>query len=86
MVKENLFMYSSSLHIFYVLFRCKVDIMSLNNYLLYVVEAINRHYVLFILVNVQCIFLLFVLKYKKLDNTLSGKIIFTPFIMSSHYS
>jgi hypothetical protein len=29
-VKENLFMYSSSLHIFYVLFQCNVDILSLN--------------------------------------------------------
>jgi hypothetical protein len=35
MVKENLLMYSSSLHIFYVLFRCNMDIMSLNNYVLF---------------------------------------------------
>jgi hypothetical protein len=35
MVKGNLFMYSSSLHIFYVLFQCNVDIMSLNNYVLF---------------------------------------------------
>jgi hypothetical protein len=41
MAKENLFMYSSSLHIFYVLLQCNVDIMSLNNYLMYVVETIN---------------------------------------------
>jgi hypothetical protein len=47
MVKENLFMYSSSLHILYVLFQCNVDITSLNNYLLYFVEAIHCHYVLF---------------------------------------
>jgi hypothetical protein len=71
-------MYSSSLHIFYVLFQCNMDIMSLNNYLLYVVEAINCHYVLFH-INVQCIFLLFVLKYKKLHNTFSGKIIIIMF-------
>jgi hypothetical protein len=75
MVKENLFIYSSGLHIFYVLFQCNIDIMSLNNYLQCVVEAINCHYVLFH-INVQCIFLLFVLKYKKLHNTLSGKINF----------
>jgi hypothetical protein len=80
-------MYSSSLHIFYVLFHCNVDIISLNHHLLYVVETINYHYVLFH-INVRCIFLLFVLKYKKLQNNLSGKIIynFTPFIMSSYYS
>jgi hypothetical protein len=41
MVKENLFMYSSSLHIFYVLLQCNVDIMSLNHYLTYVAETIN---------------------------------------------
>jgi hypothetical protein len=35
MVKENLLMYSSSLHIFYVLFQCNMDIMSLNNYVLF---------------------------------------------------
>jgi hypothetical protein len=35
MVKGNLFMYSSSLRIFYVLFQCNVDIMSLNNYVLF---------------------------------------------------
>jgi hypothetical protein len=40
-VKENLFMYSSSLHIFYVLLQCNMDIMSLNHYLMYVVETIN---------------------------------------------
>jgi hypothetical protein len=40
MVKENLFMYSSSFHIFSVLFKCNVDIMSLNHYFLYVVEEI----------------------------------------------
>jgi hypothetical protein len=80
-------MYNSGLHIFYVIFQCNMDIMSLYNYLLYVVEAINCHYVLFY-INVQY-FLLFILKYKKLHNTLSGKIIviiFTPFIMSSNYS
>jgi hypothetical protein len=38
MVKENLFMYSSSLHIFYVLFQCNIDIMLLNHYRLYVVR------------------------------------------------
>jgi hypothetical protein len=39
-----------------------------------------------ILINVQCVFFYYiVLKYKKLHNTLSGKIIFTPFIMSSYY-
>jgi hypothetical protein len=76
-------MYSSSLYIFSVLYQCNVDIISLNHYLLYVAEAINYHYVLFH-INVQCIFLLFILKYKKLHNNLSGKIIiiFTPFIMS----
>jgi hypothetical protein len=47
MVKENLFMYSSSLHIFYVLFQCNMDIMSLNHYLMYVAETINYHNVLF---------------------------------------
>jgi hypothetical protein len=35
MVKENLLMFGSSLHIFYVLFQCNVDIMSLNNYVLF---------------------------------------------------
>jgi hypothetical protein len=39
MVKENLFMYSSSLHIFYVLLQCNMDIMSLNHYLMYVAET-----------------------------------------------
>jgi hypothetical protein len=34
MVNENLFMYSN-LHIFYVLVRCNVDIMSLNIYVLF---------------------------------------------------
>jgi hypothetical protein len=38
MVMENLSMYSSSIHIFYVLFQCNVDIMSLNHYLMYVGE------------------------------------------------
>jgi hypothetical protein len=60
----KLFMYSSSLHIFYVLFQCNMDIILLNHYLLYVAKAINCQYVLFH-INVQCIFLLFVLKYKK---------------------
>jgi hypothetical protein len=60
--------------------------MSLNYYLLYVVEAINCHYVLSH-INVQCIFTIHI-KYK-IHNNLSGKIIiiiFTPFIMSSYYS
>jgi hypothetical protein len=35
MAKENLLMYSSSLRIFYVLFKCNVNIMSLNNYVLF---------------------------------------------------
>jgi hypothetical protein len=43
----NLFMYSSSLHIFYVLLQCNMDIMSLNHYLMYVAETINYLYVLF---------------------------------------
>jgi hypothetical protein len=47
MMKENLLMYSSSLHIFYVLFQCNMHIMSLNNYLLHVVEAINCPHVIF---------------------------------------
>jgi hypothetical protein len=88
MVKENLFMYSSCLHIFYVLFQCHVDIMSLNHYHLYDVEAINYQYVLFH-INVQCTFLLFIFKYRNLHNNLSGKIIiiiFIPFIMISYYS
>jgi hypothetical protein len=46
-VKENMFMYSSSLHIFYVLLQCNMDIMSLNHYLMYVVGTINYLYVLF---------------------------------------
>jgi hypothetical protein len=46
MVKENLFMYSSSLDIFYVLLQYNVDIMSLNHYLMYVAETINYLYVL----------------------------------------
>jgi hypothetical protein len=41
MVKENLFMYSSSLHIFYVLLQCSMYILSLNHYLMYVVETID---------------------------------------------
>jgi hypothetical protein len=40
-------MYSSSLHIFDVLLQRNVDIMSLNHYLMYVVETINYHYALF---------------------------------------
>jgi hypothetical protein len=47
MVKGNLFMYSSSLHIFYVLHQCNMDIMSLNHYLIYIAEIINYLYVLF---------------------------------------
>jgi hypothetical protein len=47
MEKEILFMYSSSLHIFYVLLQCNMDIMSLNHYLMYVAETINYLYVLF---------------------------------------
>jgi hypothetical protein len=50
MVKENLFMYSSSLHIFYVLLQCNVDIMSINHYLMYVAETINCLNLLFQLV------------------------------------
>jgi hypothetical protein len=46
-VKENLFMYSSSFHIFYVLLQCNMYILSLNHYLMYVVKTINYHYVLF---------------------------------------
>jgi hypothetical protein len=38
MVKENLFMYSSSLLIFYVLLQCNMDILSLNHYVMYVAE------------------------------------------------
>jgi hypothetical protein len=34
-VKKNLFMYSNSIHIFYVLVQCNVDIMSLNIYVLF---------------------------------------------------
>jgi hypothetical protein len=41
MVKEDLLMYSSSLHIFYVLLQCNVDIMSLNHYLMCAAETIN---------------------------------------------
>jgi hypothetical protein len=54
MVNKNLFMYSSTLHILYVLFYCNVNIMSLNYYLMYVSDAINDHYVIFH-INVQCI-------------------------------
>jgi hypothetical protein len=43
----KLVMYSSSLHIFYILLQCDVDIMSLNHYLKYVAETFNYHYVLF---------------------------------------
>jgi hypothetical protein len=38
MVKENLFMYSNSLHIFYVLFQYNVDILALNNYVLFYIN------------------------------------------------
>jgi hypothetical protein len=48
--EENLFMYSSSLHIFYVLLQCNVDVMSLNHYLMYVAEPINYLYLLFQLI------------------------------------
>jgi hypothetical protein len=47
MVKENLFMYSSSLHMLYVVLQCNVDFMSLNHYLMYVAATINYHYVIF---------------------------------------
>jgi hypothetical protein len=50
MMKENLFMYSSSLHIFYVLLQCNVDIMSLNHYLMYVAKTINYFHLLFQLI------------------------------------
>jgi hypothetical protein len=43
-------MYNSSLHIFYVLLQCNVDIMSLNHYLMYVAEIINYLYLLFQLI------------------------------------
>jgi hypothetical protein len=43
-------MYSSNLHIFYVLLQCNVDIMSLNHYLTYVAETINYLYLLFQLI------------------------------------
>jgi hypothetical protein len=43
-------MYSSSLHIFYVLLQCNMDIMSLNHYLMYVAETINYLYFLFQLI------------------------------------
>jgi hypothetical protein len=46
MVKENLLMYSSSLHILYVLLQCNVDIISLNHYLMYVAETINYLYMM----------------------------------------
>jgi hypothetical protein len=49
MVNENL------VNIFYVLLQCNMDIMSLNHYLMYVVEVINYDYVLFY-INVQYIF------------------------------
>jgi hypothetical protein len=35
MVKENMFLYSSSLDIFYVLVQCNVDLMSLNIYVIF---------------------------------------------------
>jgi hypothetical protein len=47
-------MYSSTIHIFYVLLQCNVDIMSLNHYLMYVEEIINYLYLPF-----QLIFFLF---------------------------
>jgi hypothetical protein len=50
MVQENLFMYSSSLHIFDVLLQCNVHIMSLNHYLMYVAKIINYLYLLFQLI------------------------------------
>jgi hypothetical protein len=50
MVKGNLLMYSSSLHIFYVLLQCNMGIMSLNHYLMYVMETINYLYSLFQLI------------------------------------
>jgi hypothetical protein len=50
MVKENLFMYSSTHHIFYVLLQCNMDTMSLNHYLMYVAETINYLYLLFQLI------------------------------------
>jgi hypothetical protein len=43
-------MYSSTLHIFYVLFQCNVAIMSLNHYLMYVAETINYLYLIFQLI------------------------------------
>jgi hypothetical protein len=43
-------MYSSSLHIFFVLLQCNLDIMSLNHYLMYVVETINYLHLLFQLI------------------------------------
>jgi hypothetical protein len=65
MMKENLFMYSSTLHIFYVLLQCNIDIISLNHYLIYVVETINYLYLLF-----QLIIFLFDNIYSNLrDNT-----------------
>jgi hypothetical protein len=48
-------MYSSSIHIFYLLLQCNMDIMSLNHYLMFVTEAINYYYMLFH-INVQGIF------------------------------
>jgi hypothetical protein len=48
--EENLFMYSSSLHILYILLQCHKDIMSLNHYLMYVRKTINYLYVLFQLI------------------------------------
>jgi hypothetical protein len=53
MVKENLFMYSSSLHILYVLLQCNVDIISLNHYLMYVAETINYLYMMSIIMMFQ---------------------------------
>jgi hypothetical protein len=43
-------MYSSSLHIFYVLLHFNMNIMSLNHYLMYVKETINYLYLLFQLI------------------------------------
>jgi hypothetical protein len=50
MVQENLFMYSSSLHIFNVLLQCNMHITLLNHYLMHVAETINYPYLLFQLI------------------------------------
>jgi hypothetical protein len=44
-------MYSSSLHIFYILLQCNVEIMSLNKHLIYVVETIKITMCSFILIS-----------------------------------